>query len=165
VSNRKTYFSIGSNLGDREQNLKTAVEMLAANPRVTILRQSSVYETEPQDVAAQPWFLNIAVEAWTSLFPMQLLTFTQSVERGMGRVRRLAKGPRIIDIDILLYGAVVVRTPTLEIPHPAMTERRFVLEPLAEIVPGLRHPVTKKTVAEHLKAIQGQTVRRHVKNT
>jgi len=126
---------------------------------VEVVRASRVYETEPQDLREQPWFLNMAVEAETRLFPMQLLHEVQRVERRVGRRRVVAKGPRTIDIDILLFGASVVETEELQIPHPRMAARRFVLEPLAELAPDLRHPVTRESVVEMLERVRGQAVR------
>jgi 2-amino-4-hydroxy-6-hydroxymethyldihydropteridine diphosphokinase len=152
------YLSLGSNVGDREHNLRTAIERLAATD-LHVLRTSPVYETEPVEYAAQRWFLNLVVEAETSLFPKLLLSRTARIERKLGRVRAVAKGPRTIDIDILLYGKAVVQTASLEIPHPRMAERRFVLAPLADLAPHLRHPVTHKTVREMLEAAPVQKVR------
>ena len=153
------YLSLGSNVGDRELHLRTAIERLSA-PDLTVLRISPVYETEPVDYTAQRWFLNLVVEAETRLFPKQLLARTARIEREMGRVRTKAKGPRTIDIDILLYGRAIVETVELQIPHPRMTERRFVLAPLADLVPDLRHPLTHKTVGEMLVAAPAQELRR-----
>jgi 2-amino-4-hydroxy-6-hydroxymethyldihydropteridine diphosphokinase len=153
-----TYLSLGSNLGDRERNLRAAIERLGA-PGLRVLRTSPIYETEPVDYADQRWFLNLVVEAETTLFPLQLLARAQKVERGLGRVRTVPKGPRIIDIDILLYGAAVMRGGKLEIPHPRMAERRFVLVPLHDLAPDLRHPVVRKTVAELLRAAPPAVVR------
>jgi 2-amino-4-hydroxy-6-hydroxymethyldihydropteridine diphosphokinase len=152
------YLSLGSNLGDREAHLRAAIERLAAL-EVRVLRTSPVYETEPVDFTHQSWFLNLVVEAETGLFPMHLLSRIAKIERALGRIRTVPKGPRTIDIDILLYGQAVVRSATLEIPHPRMAERRFVLAPLADLAPGLRHPVTHKTVREMLEAAPAQTVR------
>jgi 2-amino-4-hydroxy-6-hydroxymethyldihydropteridine diphosphokinase len=152
------YLSLGSNVGDREYNLRTAIDRLSA-PDLHVLRTSPIYETEPVDYTAQRWFLNLVVEAETSLFPKLLLSRTARVEHELGRVRAVAKGPRTIDIDILLYGRAVVQTATLEVPHPRMAERRFVLAPLADLVPNLRHPVTHKTVREMLDAAPVQKVR------
>jgi len=154
---KTVYLALGSNLGDREARLREAVAKLEA-AEIHILRRSPVYETEPQDVRDQGWFLNAVLEAETALFPMQLLARTQKIEREMGRQRVKVSGPRSIDIDILLYGNFVIRTPQLEIPHPRMTARRFVLEPLATLAPDLRHLVTGKTVREMLAEIQGQQV-------
>ena len=153
-----TYLSLGSNMGDREANLRAAIDRLATSG-LHILRTSPVYETEPVDYADQRWFLNMVVEAETSLFPLQLLAQTQKVERVLGRVRTVPKGPRVIDIDILLYGTAVVRTAKLEIPHPRMAERRFVLGPLHDLAPDLRHPVTRATVAEMLRDAPPAVVR------
>jgi 2-amino-4-hydroxy-6-hydroxymethyldihydropteridine diphosphokinase len=118
---------------------------------VRVERVSSFYKTEPVDFGPQAWFLNCAVEASTALMPMQLLKAVKSVERALGRRPGVSKGPRPIDIDILLYENVVVRTAALTIPHERMNERRFVLVPLRELAPAARHPVSKRTVAEMLQ--------------
>jgi 2-amino-4-hydroxy-6-hydroxymethyldihydropteridine diphosphokinase len=152
------YLSLGSNIGDREANLRAAIDQLGA-AGIRVSRVSPIYETEPVDVTGQRWFLNLAVEAQSDLFPLQLLARTQRIERALGRVRTIPKGPRTIDIDILLYGNAVVRSSRLEIPHPRMAERRFVLVPLADLAPDLRHPVNRRTVREMLEAAAGQTVR------
>jgi 2-amino-4-hydroxy-6-hydroxymethyldihydropteridine diphosphokinase len=152
------YLSLGSNLGDRLAALQTAVETLH-KPDLLIKRVSSVYETAPVDLKEQPDFLNIAVEAETSLYPLRLLQRTQRIEREMGRKRTVSKGPRTLDIDILLHGSSVVNTTKLQIPHPRMNERRFVLTPLAEVAGELRHPVTRFSVAEMLAAAPHQLVR------
>jgi len=126
------------------------------------VRESSIYETEPRDVPGQPWFLNQIIEAATSLFPRQLLLKLQKIEREMGRKRGIAKGPRTIDLDILLFGDAVIATPDLEIPHPRLAERRFVLEPLAELSPELRHPRTRLTVREMLARVADQALSRYL---
>jgi len=154
---KTVYLSLGSNLGDRARNLEAAIRHVAELGQ--IVAQSSFYETEPVDVERQPWFLNCVVALETELMPRQLLSRVLAIEQKMGRRRTQPKGPRTIDIDILLFGGSVVETPALTVPHPAMHERRFVLEPLAEIAPDLRHPVFKKTVREMLNALpQGAAV-------
>ena len=150
----KVYLSLGSNVGDRLANLRTALERLGA------ARVSPVYETEPVDYTEQGWFLNMAAELQTELPPLALLARAQQIESALGRVRTVAKGPRTIDIDILLYGDAVVRSAELEIPHPRMAERRFVLAPLADLVPELPHPVTHRTVREMLETAPAAVVRR-----
>ncbi len=153
-----TYLGLGSNLGDREANLRAALERLSG-PGLRVLRVSPVYETEPVGYADQRSFLNLVAEAETELFPKQLLSRIAVIERALGRVRNMRNGPRTIDIDILLYGSAVVRSTELEIPHPRMAERRFVLAPLADLAPELRHPVTRKTVRQMLEAAPAQLVR------
>jgi 2-amino-4-hydroxy-6-hydroxymethyldihydropteridine diphosphokinase len=143
------HLSAGSNLGDRGGNLQRAIDALGARD-VRVTRVSSLYETEPVEMREQAWFLNCVVEAETELQPQLVMDALLEIERGMGRERRVPKGPRVIDMDILLYGLSVVRTAGLEIPHPRMAERRFVLMPFAEIAPGVQHPVFKKTIAELL---------------
>jgi 2-amino-4-hydroxy-6-hydroxymethyldihydropteridine diphosphokinase len=155
---KRIYLSLGSNIGDREANLRKAVEQLASQD-MRVLHTSRVYETEPVDFVDQAWFLNQVVEAETMLFPMQLLTRVSRVERDLGRKRIVRKGPRTIDIDILFYGAAVVETTRLEIPHPRMAERRFVLVPLAELAPDLRHPITHRTVRQMLESAPPAVVR------
>jgi len=150
---KTVYLSLGSNLGDREANLRAALQ------RLSPVRQSPIYETEPIDYLDQGWFLNMVVELHTELFPRQLLTRVQKIERELGRVRGVPKGPRTLDIDILLYGNAVVRTPDLEVPHPRMNDRRFVLQPLADLAPDLRHPVTKRTIREMLAVAPPAVVR------
>ncbi|HWR50677.1 MAG TPA: 2-amino-4-hydroxy-6-hydroxymethyldihydropteridine diphosphokinase, partial [Bryobacteraceae bacterium] len=145
--------------GDREASLREAVAQLGP-AGIRVLRVSSLYETEPRDVPDQPWFLNAVVEAETELSPKMLLARTQGIEQVMGRKKTRPKGPRAIDIDILLYGNTVIDTETLVIPHPRMHERRFVLEPLTELAPELRHPATRRTVREMLAGVQDQAVRR-----
>jgi 2-amino-4-hydroxy-6-hydroxymethyldihydropteridine diphosphokinase len=152
------YLSLGSNVGDRERMLREALRLLET-PDTHVRRISSVYETEPQDVKDQPWFLNLVVEIETSLLPMQLLARTQKIERQLGRKRGVAKGPRTIDIDILLVGRSVIDSTTLVVPHPRMATRRFVLEALAELAPGLRHPVLRRTVKDLLSETLDQAVR------
>lgn len=140
------YLSLGANIGDRAQNIAHAVEVLAARG-VRVTRQSSLYETEPVEMSSADWFLNCVVEAETDLAPEELMRALLEIERSLGRERRVPHGPRTIDIDILLYGSSVVRISHLEIPHPRMAGRGFVLVPFAEIAPGAQHPVLKKTIA------------------
>jgi 2-amino-4-hydroxy-6-hydroxymethyldihydropteridine diphosphokinase len=153
------YIALGSNLGDRAENLRLAREQIDG-PDLRMLRASSIYETAPRDVVDQPWFLNQVLECESDLFPRQLLERLQKIERAMGRKRRIAKGPREIDLDILFFGDAVVKARELEIPHPRLAERRFVLEPLAELVPEKRHPGTRRTMREMLSAVAGQVVRK-----
>jgi 2-amino-4-hydroxy-6-hydroxymethyldihydropteridine diphosphokinase len=153
------YLSLGSNVGDRERNLREAIHKLKTLGHMGSV--SSFYETEPVEFAEQPWFVNCAVALETSQSAAQLMSAVLEIEREMGRVRVQKKGPRSIDIDILLFGDLIVNTPDLTIPHPAMAERRFVLEPLAEIADQARHPVLKKTVGELLHELPtGQIVRK-----
>jgi 2-amino-4-hydroxy-6-hydroxymethyldihydropteridine diphosphokinase len=156
---KTVYLGLGSNIGDRAANLREAVERLE-NEEVAIVRRSSLYETEPRDFLDQASFLNAVVEATTDLFPLQLLARIRKLERDMGRQRVIPKGPRNIDIDILFYGRSIIQTAELETPHPRLSDRRFVLEPLAEIAPEFRHPVTGKLVREILAALEPQGVRR-----
>jgi 2-amino-4-hydroxy-6-hydroxymethyldihydropteridine diphosphokinase len=153
------YIALGSNLGDRAENLRAAREQIAA-PDLRVLRESSIYETAPRDLEDQPWFLNQVIECETDLFPRQLLARLKKIERAMGRKKRAPKGPREIDMDILLYGDAVVKSPELEIPHPRLSERRFVLEPLAELVPDKKHPGTRRAIREMLSAVANQVIKK-----
>ncbi|HXE11440.1 MAG TPA: 2-amino-4-hydroxy-6-hydroxymethyldihydropteridine diphosphokinase [Bryobacteraceae bacterium] len=161
MPDKRVFLSLGSNLGDRRQNLDRALHLLTQNG-VEIVRQSSIYETEPQDISAQPWFLNLALECRTKLFPIQLLKVLLRIERELGRERRSiksAKGPRLIDIDLILYGHSSINCPKLTVPHPRMLQRRFVLVPLMEIDAQLRHPGSGRLLKDHLNEIRGQVVR------
>jgi len=156
---RKVYLSLGANLGDRAAQIDTAIGLLDA-AGVKVLRRSSLYETEPQDLPNQPWFYNLVVEAETALFPLQVLRQIERIEKEMGRQRVVAKGPRRIDIDILFFGSFVIQTKKLQIPHPRLQQRRFVLEPLAELAPTFSHPALKRTIRQLLADLRGQAVRR-----
>jgi 2-amino-4-hydroxy-6-hydroxymethyldihydropteridine diphosphokinase len=153
------YLSLGSNVGDRAGHLNAAIDRLRALGKVVAV--SSFYETEPVEFTAQPWFLNCAVRLDTEKMPEQLLAGLLDIERQLGRRRGRDKGPRIIDLDILLFGDLIIKEQGLTIPHPAMHERRFVLEPLVGIAPDVRHPVLKQTARELLDALlPGQAVRK-----
>jgi len=155
----RVYLSLGSNVGDRTAQLRNAIAHLGAAGRV--VAESSLYETEPLEFTEQPWFLNCAVALETKKTPQQLMAAILSIEEQMGRRRIQKKGPRSIDIDILLFGDKIIDSPELTIPHPAMHQRRFVLEPLVEIAPKVIHPRLKKTIGELLdKLPTGQKVRR-----
>jgi 2-amino-4-hydroxy-6-hydroxymethyldihydropteridine diphosphokinase len=157
------YLSLGSNVGDREAHLRDALARLGVAGRVVAV--SSFYETEPVEFARQRWFLNGAVAFETSQTPQQLMTTILRIEEEMGRRRLQKKGPRSIDIDILIFvdqiEDTIMESKELTIPHPAMHQRRFVLEPLAEIAPDLLHPIFKKTIRKLRDALPaGQTVRK-----
>ena len=143
---RTIFLSLGSNIGDRERNLRTAIASLA-DARVRVMRISSFYETEPVDLREQPWFLNCAVQGETEVPALDLLRALRGIESRMDSKKLLPKGPRLIDLDILLYGDETIETPELQVPHPRMLVRKFVLVPLAEIAPDLTHPGWTKTVS------------------
>jgi 2-amino-4-hydroxy-6-hydroxymethyldihydropteridine diphosphokinase len=152
------YLSLGSNVGDREAHLRDAIARLGTAGRVVAV--SSFYETEPVEFIQQPWFLNCVAALETSQTPRQLMTSLLRIEQEMGRTRVGKKGPRTIDIDILLFDNEQIVSEELTIPHPAMQQRRFVLQPLAELAPEAVHPVLQKTIRELLDALPpGQAVR------
>ena len=144
------YIALGSNIGDREENLREAMRRLIESG-IHILRSSHFYETEPVDYLDQGWFLNGALEAETALTPLALLQTIRDIETQMGSKKPFAKGPRLIDLDILLYDDLTIDTPELQVPHPRMLARKFVLVPLAEIAPDLRHPSWAGTARELLQ--------------
>ncbi|MGO9379877.1 MAG: 2-amino-4-hydroxy-6-hydroxymethyldihydropteridine diphosphokinase [Dissulfurispiraceae bacterium] len=150
------YIGIGSNLGDKEGNCRTAIERLCAQG-ITVKKISSPYRTKPWGVEDQPDFVNMAVEAETSMQPTDLLAVLKTIEQGMGRQDGVRWGPRLIDLDLLFYGDIVIWSDKLTVPHPLLHKRDFVLLPLAEIAAGLVHPVLKTTIRELAeKLIKGE---------
>ena len=143
------FLSLGSNIGDRKKNLRAAI---AALPElgVKIKKVSSIYETEPVDLLEQPWFLNCVLEGETAVPPEALLRELRALEKRMGSKKLVARGPRLIDLDILVYGQQTIDSPELQVPHPRMHLRRFVLAPLSEIAPNLKHPSWSGTAAQLL---------------
>ena len=149
MAEKVVYIALGSNVGDRAAMLESAIAAMNS-AGIRVLQQSSFYVTEPVDAPGQAWFLNAVVEADTSLLPLQLLHALLRIERELGRRRIAPHGPRTIDLDILFYGSSVIRSRELEVPHPRLPERRFVLVPLAQIAPEFRHPGLHKSVTQLL---------------
>ena len=147
------YLGLGSNLGNREDKLRKALDLVGES--VAIERTSSLYDTAPWGYMDQPRFLNCACSGWTSLQPLSLLKELKEIERHLGREPGFANGPRLIDVDILFYGREIINEPGLEIPHPRLAERDFVLVPMAEIAPDCLHPVMKSRVSELLEQLAG----------
>lgn len=143
------YLGLGSNAGDREQHLRNAVEALAAR-HITVWKSASLYWTEPRDFEEQPWFMNTVVEVRTLLPPEALLRQCLEIEAAEGRVRDVPKGPRTLDMDVLLYKDLILDLPGLTLPHPHYRERRFVLVPLVELAPDLADPVCGLTMRQLL---------------
>ncbi|HET8676841.1 MAG TPA: 2-amino-4-hydroxy-6-hydroxymethyldihydropteridine diphosphokinase [Blastocatellia bacterium] len=172
----RIYLGLGSNLGEREANLKEAARRII-DSGLTIIRESSIYETEPVGYADQPWFLNQVVEVARAraiapgelltgeLLAGELLESLLRIEREMGRRPSVPDGPRLIDIDLLLYGNIILSQAEIILPHPRMHLRRFVLEPMAEIAPGVEHPAFGKTMAEMLAALEDSATVRVYKTT
>jgi 2-amino-4-hydroxy-6-hydroxymethyldihydropteridine diphosphokinase len=157
MAEKTVYLSLGSNIGDREKNLRTAVASLA-DAKLRVTRVSSFYETEPVDLREQPWFLNCAVEGATEDPALVLLQELRQLERRMGSKKVMPKGPRLIDLDILLYGDETIDTRELQVPHPRMLQRKFVLVPLAEIAPNVKHPSWTRTASELLAKMSDHSV-------
>lgn len=151
------FLSLGSNLNNRERNIEEALDLLEGQG-LRKIQVSSLYETQPVEFQPQPWFLNLVVEVEAELEPESLLKLIKNIEQKMGRKPGIPKGPRLIDIDILLADDLVVKTSALEIPHPRMQERKFVLRPLAEICPHFIHPVLKETIEALLAKTSDQSL-------
>jgi 2-amino-4-hydroxy-6-hydroxymethyldihydropteridine diphosphokinase len=150
------YLSLGSNLGDRECNLEESTRQISEF--AVIKKSSGIYETEPWGLKDQPRFLNQVILVETKLAPEELLSHLKTIEQKMGRKKTVHYGPRLIDLDILFYDDLLLKTPDLIIPHPHITERAFVLVPLAEIAPNMIHPQHNKTIRELLKAVEKSSV-------
>ncbi len=152
----RIYLGLGSNIGESRNNIETALVLL--EKKINIIGKSSFYETEPVGFKDQPWFLNIVLEGETELNPFELLEFTQSIEKDMKRVKTIINGPRNIDVDILIYDNLKIETENLNIPHPRMEERNFVMVPLFEIAP--RMVINNKPIKEIVENLKGEEIRK-----
>lgn len=161
IKSEIVFLSLGSNVGDREENLRAAI---AALPElgVKIKKVSSIYETEPVDLLEQPWFLNCVVEGETTVPPIELLKRLRELEKRMGSKKPVARGPRLIDLDILVYGQQSIDSRDLQVPHPRMHLRRFVLAPLAEIAPGFKHASWSGTAAQLLAGLKDRSAAKKI---
>ncbi len=162
MTEKTVYLSLGSNIGEREKNLRAAIASLP-NANVRVTRVSSFYETEPVDLREQPWFVNCVVEGTTKITALELLHALREIERRMGSQKLVPKGPRLIDMDILLYGEETIDTPDLQVPHPRMLLRKFVLVPLAEVAPNVKHPSWNGTATKLLAETPDQSQVRALK--
>lgn len=152
---KTVYLALGANIGNRRKNIQSAIAMMHKIKDIRVVRISRLYETEPWGYKDQPKFINAAVKITTSLLPTQLFMVLKGVEKKLGRrPQKIKWGPRIIDIDILLYGSQIIKSGRLQIPHPEMHKRIFVLKPLAEIAPQVIHPKLKKTISEILELLK-----------
>lgn len=149
----KAFIGLGSNLGDKDENIRAAISLVGALRGAEVRKRSSIYLTEPVELSPQPWFCNTVIELATIIEPGKLLSLLQEIERGLGRETKGEGLPRSIDLDILLIGERIIKSEHLTVPHPRMLERRFVLEPLVEIAPGIVHPEWGGTMASWLERL------------
>ncbi len=148
------FLGLGSNVGDRLENLKKVIKELKKSSRIEIIKVSSVYETEPWEVENQNWFLNLVLKVESKLPPLKLLDFLEETEKRLGRKSKSDNSPRTVDIDILFYNDWIFHTPQLVVPHPLLHKRRFVLVPLTEIEPELEHPLLHRDVKTILEELE-----------
>lgn len=157
------FLSLGSNLGDRKRNLEQIIDFLKKEKQISISKISPFYETEPWQAKDHPWYINICVGGETSLNSLDLLEKLQEIEKALGRDHTKKLAPRVIDIDLLFYDGITLESQALTLPHPRLSLRRFVLQPLADIAPDFLHPVLKKTVKELLEKCEDRSIVRQVK--